>query len=205
MSELSFDRTIRYEALRSQVRPGDVFAFSGTGLPSETVKIATQSEFVHVAIVHSVDLNQRQRGSILIAESHIDTSLPSVGTGKKSLGAQLQWLRDRMEQSTTPIWWAPLTTPLTTHQITKMQAWLQEIEQNQTPYDFVQAIGAGMEAMTVLNVHNPADFSALFCSELVTRALQLAQVIDPSVNASEQTPAQVMKFPCLRSPLQVLR
>jgi hypothetical protein len=161
MAEISFDRVISFADLRSQVRPGDVFAFSGSGLPSQTVKVATQSDFVHVAIVHSVDLSAVNRGSILIAESHIDTSLPSVGTGKKTLGAQLQWLVDRIQQSTTPIWWAALKTPLASAQIATLQAWLQEIEQQQVPYDFVQAIGAGMEAITPLNIHNPADFSAL--------------------------------------------
>jgi hypothetical protein len=61
----------------ANVKPGDIF--SGSGLPSPMVKRATQSEYVHVAIVAWGDRRVTQHHAILLAESHIDVSLPSVG------------------------------------------------------------------------------------------------------------------------------
>jgi hypothetical protein len=48
--------------------------------------------------------------------------------------------------------------------------------------------------------HVAMDLSALFCSELVTAALQIADVVDPYINPSKQTPADVVNFPCFSHP-----
>ncbi|NJM44950.1 MAG: hypothetical protein HC860_01325 [Alkalinema sp. RU_4_3] len=179
-----------YQSIRSLIKPGDVIAFSGKDLPSEVVKLATQSEYVHVAIVIWRDAN-----NILIAESHIDLSLPSVGTGKKALGVQLQWLDDRLAQQQSPTWWAALKTPLDEAGLAKLRQWSQEIESQNIPYDFLQAIGVGLESLG-LKRYNQQDDRAYFCSELVTCALQLAGAIDDQLNPARQTPASVMAFSC---------
>jgi hypothetical protein len=184
---------------------GDVITFSGTDFPSEIVKIATQSIYVHVAIVHSVDTQAPSENTILIAESHIDRSLPSVGTGKQALSVQFQWLFNRLAQYPGQAWWVPLKTPLTLGGIARLQVWLQTIESQETPYDFIQAIGAGLAQVELIKLNNNPDFSALFCSELVTRALQMAGAIDETLNPSEQTAADVMQFPCFKKPLLIQR
>ena len=46
---------ISYAELRSQINPGDIIVFSSKDLPSQIVKIATQSDYVYVAIVLSVE------------------------------------------------------------------------------------------------------------------------------------------------------
>jgi hypothetical protein len=43
----------------------------------------------------------------------------------------------------------------------------------------------------------------LFCSELVTCALQLAGVVDETLNPSAQTPADVMEFSCFQEPVLI--
>ena len=199
----------RYDSIQDQINPGDVIVFSGSDLPSTVVKVATHSNYVHVAIVlatkplPSLSHHQPSGDSILIAESHIDTSLPSVGTGKTTLGVQFQWLTQRLATCQGPIWWAALQTPLTPSQIQRMQAWLREIEAQCTPYDFVQAVGAGMDACDRLGFENTPDDSAFFCSELVIRALQEAGVLGDRINPSEQTPADIMQLPCFNSPVQI--
>ncbi|MBD2325546.1 hypothetical protein [Alkalinema sp. FACHB-956] len=203
-SQLDRPSEISYAALQLKIQPGDVLVFSGSDIPSNVVKIATQSDHVHVAIVFSVDRTNDEGDNILIAESHIDTSLPSVGTGQHNFGAQLQWLSHRIAASQTPVRWAALHPPLSESEIRHLQAWLWEIEQQQVSYDFVQAIGAGMDAMDDLCGGNPQDLSALFCSELVTYALQTVNRIDASINPSEQTPADVMQFPCLHPPITIV-
>jgi hypothetical protein len=179
-----------YQSIRSQIKPGDVIAFSGKDLPSGVVKLATQSKYVHVAIVIWRDVK-----NILIAESHVDLSLPSVGTGEKALGVQLQWLDDRISQQPPPIWWAALKEPLDEAGLAKMRQWVQEIENQKIPYDFLQAIGVGLESLG-LKRFNQQDDRAYFCSELVTCALQQAGAIDAQLNPARQTPATVMAFSC---------
>ena len=189
----------RYLAVRDRIQPGDIITFSGLDLPSTVVKVATQSSYVHVAIVFSVESNhENQPDPILIAESHIDASLPSVGTGKHTLGVQLQWLHNRLSSAKGPVWWAPLQTPLTGEKIHTLQTWLWDVESQGTPYDFVQAVGAGIDAGDRLGLENTPDESAFFCSELVTCALQKVGVISDQINSSEQTPADLMTFSCFQ-------
>lgn len=201
MSKSSNDRTLRlsvpYESLCQSIRIGDVITFSGQDIPSGVVKLATQSPYVHVAIVHTVDPQAPPQQAILIAESHIDISLPSVGTGKRILGVQFQWLYDRLAQNPGSAWWTALKEPLTSAQIAQMQVWLQTMESQQVPYDFMQAIGLGIA------LENQPDDSALFCSELVTCALQIADAIDPRINPATQSPADVMQFPCFKPPILI--
>ncbi|MGI0485389.1 hypothetical protein ACN4EK_08135 [Pantanalinema rosaneae CENA516] len=187
-----------YTQIRDRLKPGDVIAFSGKDFPSTGVKVATCSSFVHVAIVFQAHQPGHYEDSVLIAESHIDTSLPSVGTGKRILGVQLQWLAQRIIATDCPVWWAALKHPLHPKALSTMQQWLLEVEQQRIPYDFVQAIGAGFDLLDRWGIENQADDSALFCSELVIRALQIAEVVDPEINASEQTPLNVMELSCFQ-------
>lgn len=182
-------------------------AFSGTDIPSAVVKLATQSHYVHVAIVLSVNSdssgNNDGNDPVLIAESHIDASLPSLGTGESIRGVQVQRLSERLASYRGPAWWASLKTPLDDRGLAQMQRWLQELESHQVPYDFLQAIGAGVSALNWLDWENQEDYSTLFCSELVTRALQIAGAIDECINPSEQVPVNVMNFSCLNQPVLI--
>jgi hypothetical protein len=189
--------SISYPELLLQINPGDVIVFSGKDLPSNVVKIATQSDYVHVAIVLSVEDDRDDGNCILLAESHIDASLPSVGTGACIQGAQIQWLELRLKKCKDPVRWSKLIPELNAAETIKLQSWLWEIEQSKVGYDFLQAIGAGM------GICSNTDFSSLFCSELVTRALQIVGRVFPSINASTTTPATVIAFPCLMPPLDI--
>ncbi|MBT9317003.1 hypothetical protein [Leptothoe spongobia] len=190
-----------YIDLCTQIKPGDVLAFATCDLPANVVKIATQSCYVHVAIVLSVTTQAEHPDPILIAESHINMSLPSEGTGKKQLGVQFQRLSQRVVSCTGSVWWAALKKPLSKGGLDKMRSWLRDVEAKAVPYDFPQAVGAGVDILDSAGLSNQPDFNALFCSELVTRALQIADCIDDSVNPSEQTPADVMGFDCLQDPV----
>lgn len=190
-----------YLELCHHIRPGDLITFSGSDLPSLIVKLATVSRYVHVAIVLSVEAGRQD--PVLIAESHIDLSLPSVGTGKRALGVQTQWLTNRLAIVQGPVWWTALKTPLSGQQLKTMQNWLLAAEQAQIPFDFPQAIAAGLPLLEYLNFKIAPDESALFCSELATRALQIAGVLDPMLNPAEQTPTDVMQFSCFKPPVLI--
>jgi hypothetical protein len=184
------------------MKTGDVVLFSGTDLPSTVVKVATRSDYVHAAIVLSTDRSEIPDRSVVIAESHIDTSAPSLGTGNAIMGVQHQWLHDRLVQAKGPVWWVSLKVPLLDPQRRAMQVWLQEIEAQQTPYDFLQVARAGLN---LWGLENTPDDAALFCSELVTRALQIAGVVDGQINPAQQVPADIVEFPCFNPPVLIQR
>lgn len=189
--------SISYSELLLKINPGDIIVFSGEDLPSNIVKIATQSDYVHVAIVLSVEDNRDDGNCILLAESHIDTSLPSFGTGEHRKGAQIQWLEKRLQTCKDPVRWSKLNPELNPAETVKLQSWLWEIEQSKVGYDYLQAIGSG------IGFFGTTDLSALFCSELVTHALQIVGRVFPHINASATTPAQVMALPCLSAPIEI--
>ena len=53
-----------------------------------------------------------------------------------------------------------------------------------------------MDLFDHMGFANAADISNLFCSELVTKALQIAGIVDEHITPAEQTPADVVKFSC---------
>ncbi|MEA5467081.1 hypothetical protein [Leptothoe sp. PORK10 BA2] len=187
-----------YLDLCTKVKPGDVLAFATRDLPANVVKWATKSSYVHVAIVLSVTTNNEHPDPVLIAESHINMSLPSEGTGKKQLGVQFQRLSQRMVSCDGAVWLAALKKPLSQDGLDKMRSWLHDVEVRAVPYDFPQAVKVGIEVLNEVGLGNRPDYKALFCSELVTRALQIAGCVEESVNPSAQTPGDVMEFDCLQ-------
>ena len=197
------DPLVLYRQVRDRIKPGDVLTFANSDLPAIVVQTATQSPYVHAAIVLSVTPTDEVDDPILIAESHIDLRTPSVGTGERNLGVQTHWLAPKLANRRGKAWWVPLREPLPEQRLARMQFWLREAEQQQVPYDIVQALGAGISEIANTRGTMQADDSALFCSELVTRALQVAGVVANTVNASEQTPANIVEFSCLDSPILI--
>jgi len=50
---------------------------------------------------------------------------------------------------------------------------------------------------------NKPDFSSLFCSEMVTKVLQLGDFLPSAINPSEQTPADVIAYDCFKERVQI--
>ena len=65
-------------------------------------------------------------------------------------------------------------------------------------YDLPQAIGAGLDFIP----DNKEDLHKLFCSELAAAAYEKIGVIE-EINASEQTPIDVCRFPCFGEAVQI--
>lgn len=184
------------------MKVGDVIIFSANDLPSTVVKVATRSPYVHAAIVLFARQSKTAECSVVIAESHVDTSLPSLGTGEQGMGVQHQWLDHRLQRQGRA-WWIPLKAPLISTQRQRMQNWLQEIEAQKVPYDFEQVTGAALDIGDRLGLENTPDDQALFCSELVTRALQIAGVVESHINPAEQVPADIVQFSCFQAPILI--
>lgn len=193
----------QYERYRPQMKTGDVLAFSGKSRTSRIVRWATRSPYSHVALLWRARLPGGFGASVMLIESTTLVDLPDALTRRVHKGVQLHFVSQRVSAYDGRIWWVPLREPLRPTAQRKMEAWLRQTHCKQVPYDLAQAIGAGFDLLDALGLANEPDFSALFCSELVARALQVAGVLDPGVNASELTPADVVALPCFERPVRL--
>ncbi len=191
----------QYELHRPRMKTGDVLAFSGKSRTSRIVRWATRSPYSHVALLWRARLPGGFGPSVLLIESTTLVDLPDAVTRSVHKGVQLHFASQRVSAYEGKVWWVPLREPLKPAAQRKMEAWLRQTHCQRVPYDLVQAIGAGFDLLDALGLENEPDFSALFCSELVARALQIAGVIPESVNASELTPADVVGLSCFDEPV----
>lgn len=189
MSKISFP---------SAIKAGDVIAFSGRGLISNVIKYVTRSPYSHIAIIVDV-----QNEPLLMESTTLATS-PDMVSGVIQKGVQLHRLAERILHSDSKAWWFPLMQRVGYKPLKVMQSWLYDVHERRVPYDTKQAVDSGVDLFDGLHMFSAEpDFSSLFCSELVSKALQLAGVIPPSVNPSEQTPADIVRFPCFLPPIMM--
>lgn len=185
-----------YEDCRKQMKTGDVIAFSGKGRVSELIKWKTGSPYSHVAMVVAVDLSAGFGKSVMITEATTLLTLPDAKTGELVKGVQMQWLSQRLDAYDGDVWWGQVLESFPVDKLHNMTRWIRQRHVQRTPYDAIQAMGAGMDLFDwIPGVANDPDFSSLFCSEYVMRAWQIAGLVDDTVNPSEMTPADVMALP----------
>ncbi|MGC9504887.1 hypothetical protein [Baaleninema sp.] len=192
-----------YEQHRPQMKTGDVIAFSGNTGFSDLIKWGTGSTYSHVGIVLKLGLSGGFGDSVMVVESTTEVSRSEVSPTEIIKGVQLNWLSKRTLLYDGAVWWVPLKHPLPPEGKTQAEAWLRETHNQRVPYDFAQVMGSGIDLFDRLGLSNQEDFSRLFCSELVSKALKIAGVLDDNLNPSEQTPADVVNFPCLDRPVLI--
>lgn len=193
-----------YQQYRPQMRSGDIIAFSGKGRVSEIIKWKTGSPYSHVGIVLEADMQGAMGQSILMIESTSLNNLPDAVTGEFIKGVQMHFLSHRLQSYDGSAWWVPLRKGLSKGAEFNMQKWLRGKHHERTTYDSFQAIGAGVDLFDWFpGLENERDFSSLFCSELVVKALQIAGIIDCHINPSEQTPADVVKMDCFCQAMRI--
>ena len=182
-----------YEEIRDHLRTGDVIGFSGKGRASNIIKAGTFCDISHVGMVYKT-LGDR----VVIMESTSLNDIADCETGEFIKGVQKQYLSDRLDTYDGQVYWYPLNKPIEND--IAMIGWLADVHGKKVPYDTVQAI---CSALDILVPDNKEDFTRLFCSEMVCRALQLGGVVSDELNASEQTPADVIKYDCLDERVQI--
>ena len=167
---------MRYSDIRLELKTGDVIAFSGKGLVSNLIKWKTDSDISHVGIV--LDTSVENLGKVVfLIESTTLVTIPDAITKELWKGVQIHTLSNRVNTYDGKMWVYPLKYPLAEDKKNAMQAWLRKKHYKRTPYDTVQALGSGIDLLSDTLTGNEQDFSQLFCSELVVKALQIGGVI----------------------------
>ena len=189
----------KYEDLRSQMKTGDLISFSGKGRVSNIIKGYTNSDISHVGIVYA------NEGRVKIMESTSLNDIADIDTGEFVKGVQKQYLSERLKGYDGQCYWQPLNVKIKDKYKDAMINWLSDAHGKRTPYDTIQAIGAGADIFDKIpGFENEEDFSSLFCSELVCKALQVADVVTSVINPSEQTPADVIGYRCFDKRIEII-
>lgn len=186
----------KYKDIRSKMQTGDLLLFSGFGRVSSVIKWATKSLFSHVGLVFR--MNDEALGPVvMVVESTSMSFLPDAVTKKLRVGVQLHLLSRRLESMMGQVRWVQIPEEVRMRLNSKsdgflnMQLWLRQAHAEEIPYDFKQAVGAGLDTFDWAGFENEPDFSALFCSEMVATAYKLWGLFPEGYNMSEATPENV--------------
>jgi hypothetical protein len=177
-----------YLAVRDQMRPGDVIAFSGRGFISWAIRFFTRSRRSHVAVVFETTLPETGgERRIILAES---TSL----YGKS--GVQFTLASDRFGTYHGSVEWLPLKERTRAQLDTEaMLTFLRD--QNGKPYDdkgivaFILRVIPGIGRIPFF--HHGAE-SKFFCSEYVVAGLE-AGGLPIGLEPDEVSPETLCRLP----------
>lgn len=186
----------KYLEVRDKMQTGDLLCFSGLGRVSSVIKWATKSLFSHVGLVFR--MNDKTLGPVvMVVESTSMPFLKDAVTKKMRVGVQLHLLSRRLETTLGEVRWIQIPEELRerlnsqSDGFLRMVLWLRQAHTEEIPYDFKQAVGAGLDTFDWAGFENEPDFSALFCSEMVATAYKLWGLLPEGYNMSEATPENV--------------
>ena len=189
----------RYQDYRSQILPGDVVAFSGSSHFSNIIRWATRSPVSHVGIVFETKVSfggKAQKGRIIeIMEATGMRRHPE--TGEESAGVQRRRMSLKMQYYDGDIWWLPLSAESRRKfDFDSMANFLMRAEGKRydSNSDVIAAAIDTLDSQFAGGISkNDENFTAFFCSELVSAGLEAAKVIH-NVNSSEVTPFDLCAF-----------
>lgn len=191
-----------YEKVRSWMKVGDLIAFSGKSRISNIIKWKTNTDISHVGMVYDTDETGEFRVDLI--ESTTLSELKDPYKAKFVKGVQRHKLSHLLNIYKGQAYWLPLKEVLSDGQKASMLSWLWTAWETETKYDTKGAIIAGLKILELMGLEGDADFSTLFCSELVANAYIKAGLLDADkINPSSETPADVVKYPFLGDRVQI--
>lgn len=187
-------QTASYQVIRSAMRPGDIIAFSGRTKFSRLIKLATNSNVTHVAIVCLSQVEYHGSVTVEIMESVKEEICHK--TGQAITGVTRNRMSTRLAHYHGKIWWLPLSQQ-TRAKLNFSAAINFLMSVHGRPYDMPQAIQSALNTLDRFKIITYAaeDYSALFCSELAAGALKHGGILDAGFNPSETTPVDLVRLP----------
>ena len=175
-----------YTKIRSEIKVGDIIAFSGKDFFSEIIKFGTKSNVSHVGIIYQSIIPNST------SSNYYNLMIEAVAED----GVRIVNLSQRLKQSKdSNVWWLPLKDTIRDRlKKEEMLDWLLRAEHK--PYDLPQAIASGIDLFDKLPggiTRNIESFERFFCSELAAGAFEKGGIIN-KINASEVTPIDLCMF-----------
>ena len=193
-----------YQQVRSQMKTGDVIAFSGKGFVSNIIKIGTLSKISHVGMVLTTSFGGA-RDSVAIIESTTLSKQKDALAGDSRRGVQIHLLSHYVNGGYDgDIYWCPLRMPIKKENEKKMVDWLITQHKNEVKYDDDQVMKAGLDIwekaakfLKLDKLFNPfknePDPKELFCSEMLEYAYQIAYDNADNIPA-EVEPGEIVEY-----------
>lgn len=191
-----------YDKVRNEMKFGDVISFSGKGDISNIIKWKTKSDISHVGMVLESEFVSGEKRIVLIESTSL-VNLPDIRTKELIKGVQQQHLSQRLSSYDGQAYYHKLKAHLTDDEKKAMYDWLFSKHANRTPYDSVQALGSAIDLLDGFGLENKPDFSSLFCSEMVAKALKIGGILPENYNPSEATPADIVNKDFLAERIQI--
>jgi len=182
---------VDYSFIRHSLKNGDVIAFGGTSITSTIIRSVTSSNISHVGIIIKTYPGFGSPIIQIIESTSLEKSFPGVA---------IQRLSTRISSYNGSVWILPLDDNIRKQMnIKKYLSFV--LAQEGKPYDYRQALHSAVDSIFP---DTKADFSRLFCSELVVAGLQAGGIpLLSHINPSEQTPVDVVRLPIYGDPMQV--
>ncbi len=180
-----------YNAIRKNLKTGDLVAFGGQTFISASIKTITNSNVSHVGMVLIVKTIEFGMPIVMIVES------TTIGNG--FAGVRISQLSTRVKSYTGDMWILPLEG---SRNVPGIETYLTSVLG--TAYDYKQAIGSAIDF--TFSPDQQKDLDKLFCSELCNEVYLQNLLNDAEVvplNSSEQTPIDVCRLPIYNEVLQV--
>lgn len=149
--------------IKHEVQPGDIIGFSGDGLISDVINIATYG-LPRWGISHVGIMGEASDGRLLLFESTTLDGFPCEIAGKPFNGAQAHTLETIVEAYRGKVWRYSLYRKLYENERHRLTEFLMRTIG--TPYDEMGAFRSGGEGLSwIESLFREQDLTRIFCSE----------------------------------------
>ncbi|MBI4640690.1 MAG: hypothetical protein HY731_08350 [Candidatus Tectomicrobia bacterium] len=179
---------MKYEAIRNQLKTGDILLFSGKSGISEGIKFFTLSKWSHVGMVYAFQDRLDPNGTVFCWESTTLSDIKDAETGKLTKGVQRVELSERLERCFAQgyeISVRQLSIPLTDEMIIALNQFRHDVSGRPYERNKIELIKSAYDSIFG---ENKEDLSSLFCSELVAEAYQKMGLLTEDTSSNEYTP-----------------
>lgn len=177
---------LSYADIRPKISSFDLLFFSGEGLISSAIKLASGSKWSHVGMA----LVLPGYDQVLCYESTTLSDVPSIETGKKVKGVMLVPLSQRVATYEGELGWMHLSGERKEDMKLTMAAFVREFAGRPYETNQLELIRAALDIITLKQ--NQPDASSVFCAELMALALRRLGVLSLTMKpANEFTPGDL--------------
>ncbi len=172
-------KVLIYDEIRPMLKTGDSISFSGNGIASGIIRLATRSKWSHDAMV--VRVGDR----VFCWESTTLSKVKDIEAGIIKSGVQLVNLSQRIATYDGEIGIRRLRQRLTLNDTVILDAMMKEVRDVPYQRGLAELFKAAYDGPFGLNIE---DLSSIFCSELKAEFYRRIKRLVKSLPANEYTP-----------------
>lgn len=176
---------LTYDKYRPKAQTGDMVGFSGNGIASTAIKLATKSDWSHIGMTVCTP----EWDMVLCWESTLLCNVPDVESGFIKKGVMLVPLESRILTYAGKVGIRRIRKSLTLEQLMILRAFRQEVKNRPYEKDYIELIKSVYDGPFGLNTQ---DLMSLFCSELFAEPCIRMELIDDGLPSNEYHPGDFL-------------